>query len=171
MSNCPFTFEMVWILEHSIQTVGTPFTEPGHFWKFLDLSNRLNNLQTIQTLFNLSRQFSTRPEYFQTVRILFSPNIFYFHIFSDDIYFFQHNNCNNCKNSPGSNANRTMLTISVGPELNGWLYVQKRSYFLAQVALKHWTFEESLDSWSNLSLSLLSLYSLLGTILINNQNI
>ena len=64
-----------------------------------------------------------------------------------------------------------MLTISFGPEFNVWLYVQKRSYFLAQVALKHWTFEESLDSWSNLSLSLLSLYSLLGTILINNQNI
>ena len=129
MSNCPFTFEMVWILEHSIQTVGTPFTEPGH-WTLIKPSVQFTNypdtFQFVQTIFYPSGIFSDCPDTFQSE---------YFFIFTYFQMIFTFSNT--IIAITVKTLRVAMLTISFGPELNGWLYVQKRSYFLAQVALKH----------------------------------
>ena len=143
-----------------------------HLWNGLDTGAQYSNCwhtfyrawtldtyQTVWTIYKLSRHFSICPDNFLPVRNIFrlsgyfSVRIFFIFTYFQMIFTFS----NTIIAITVKTLRVAMLTISFGPELNGWLYVQKRSYFLAQVALKHWTFEESLDSWSNLSLSPLSL--------------
>ena len=122
MSNCPFTFEMVWILEHSVQTVGTPFTEPGH-WTLIKPSVQFTNYPDTFLIcpdnFLPVRNFSDCPGTFQFVRIFFRLCGYFFLLY---IFTFS----NTIIAITVKTLRVAMLTISFGPELNGWLYVQKR---------------------------------------------